>query len=306
MRIALAVVGGVALLGVATMVRAEDGGLNRSEAVYCSERCETGYAACMRRRTGKSTEDCPGDLMRCRTKCDPTATGAAAATRSAAAKRLGLSCKDQCQADYDTCIRNDDGKHGPACAKNVMVCRNGCPDEPSRPVAVSEPSPEAPTVSHSKVPSSGSAEPKRVTPPPAVERAATQERARQIAPAAPKRESARVATTREAAPPPDTREAATTRDAAAPREVAPPAAAAVASEPTSREAPPPRRSAWSSAWCAITGSCGSHATQAPLSCPDACVRDYETCIAREDPKRGGACSAESVRCKQRCDEAGAK
>lgn len=325
MRIAIAVVVGVAMLGGAAQAMADDAAPSRSEILYCSERCETDYSSCMRRRTGKGTEDCPGTLMRCRGTCDPTGT----TTRSAAARRL--SCPDACQADYDSCIRVDDGKHGQACAKNVMVCRKGCPGEPSRAVGVTEPSTDAPTVSHSKVPSSGSAEPRRMSTPPAAERGPASG-VRQTAPppaAAPSRVETPSAANRPDAPTgatppraPDSEKAGAPVVAPAPPPPHVAAAEAPAVDaPPLREAPPPlaatddtapsearraRPSMWSRVWCAATGSCGAtSAAAARLSCPDACVRDYDTCVAHEDPKRGGACATESVRCKQRCGAAAA-
>ena len=37
----------------------------------CSDKCDKNYEACMRRRTGKGHEDCPGDVLKCRDKCSP-------------------------------------------------------------------------------------------------------------------------------------------------------------------------------------------------------------------------------------------
>ncbi|MBI3767833.1 MAG: hypothetical protein HY271_04965 [Deltaproteobacteria bacterium] len=245
-----------ALLCAATVASAEESG-NRSDALFCTERCDKGYETCMRWRTGKGTQDCPGNLFRCRNTCETPAERAAAKLA-----RPALSCRDACQANFDTCLRADDGKHGQACAKSVMVCRNGCPAEPSEPAA------------ESAAPANPVTETRTVPPPPASD-ANAPEPARAVAP-----------------PVGDEPRSATSSAAMAP---------ATGETATHDAATPPRTSAWSRAWCAVTGSCGSRAAaRRPVSCDDACGQAYDACIAREDPKRGGECATASVRCRTGC------
>jgi len=274
MRITIVVV--TVLLCATTAATAEESG-SRSDGLFCSERCDAAYGACMRRRTGKGPEDCPGNLVRCRNVCEPAAARAAAKLA-----RRPLSCRDACQADFDACLRRDDGKHGQACAKSVMVCRDACPGEPSESPAASAPPaiPEPPSPSLAPPPASPAPRSASPAPPPA----SAAESVRAVAPPVPY----------------DVRSA--TSVAATPDRTPSSAAAPAKAETTSGAAAPRRPSIWSRAWCAVTGSCGSSATKAPVSCDDACGQAYDACVAHEDPKRGGGCAASSVRCRKECAE----
>jgi hypothetical protein len=63
----------------------------------------------------------------------------------------------------------------------------------------------------------------------------------------------------------------------------------------------PKRTLWARVYCTMF-YCGTGATaQKPVSCEDACVADYESCVAHADPKRGSSeCSSSSLRCRQGC------
>jgi hypothetical protein len=264
MRMTLVVM--TALLCASTLATAEERG-TRSDALFCSERCETTYETCMRWRTGKGTRDCPGDLMRCRNTCEPPAARAAAQRA-----RPPLSCRDACQSEFDACVHRDDGKHGEACAKSVMVCRDGCPPkEPSANDSASRPQP--PTVK------AADAAPVKPAPKSHVAAPSSAQPAKVAAPArAETHSAASVAATDE--------------------HVSSSATASVAAGTTPRERGP---GIWSRMWCAITRSCGPRTSTAPVSCEDACRQSYDNCLTHEDPKRGGDCATASVRCRTKCD-----
>ena len=274
------------LLCAATAVVAAERG-KPGDTLFCSERCDANYETCMRWRTGKGTVDCPGNFVRCRDECEPPAARAAAR-----AARPPLSCRDACQADFDGCMHRDNGKHSDTCAKNVMICRNGCPAEQPAPVAATAPSGTG-TGAATTAPAGEVATPK--APPPAgVGPAADKVRSTAPAVVAP---GAPVAARAAAAP--QANEARPATSVAAAAENAPSSAVArpVTTPPTSQ-----RPSAWSRFWCGLTGSCDASTAKAPLSCEDACRETYDTCVAHADPKRGGDCGAASVRCQSDCAE----
>jgi hypothetical protein len=284
MRIMIVVV--TALLCAATVAAAEESG-NRSDALFCTERCDQGYETCMRWRTGKGTQDCPGSLLRCRNTCETPAERAAAKLA-----RPPLSCRDACQADFDTCLRADDGKHGQACAKQVMVCRNGCPAEPSEEPAAASAEPASPATETRTVPPPPASDTAARAPTPTTDAAAPESVKVRTAP--PSRAAASAPEPARAVAPPvrDQPRSATSSAAMAP---------ATGETATHDAATPPRPSAWSRAWCALSGSCGGRAAaKKPVSCDDACVQSYDACVAHEDAKRGGECAAASVRCRNGC------
>ncbi len=314
-----------ALLCSAMVAAAEDSATPR-DGLFCSERCDADYQSCMRWRRGKGSGDCPGAFVRCRDAC-------ASPAARAAAKRAEppLSCRDACQADFDGCLRRDNGKHTDTCSKSVMVCRNGCPEPPAA-AAASAPLParddESQRAAPLATPAAANAhvdEPPHLAPvaPPAAANAHVDEPPHAAPAPPPAAANPRAADAPSigpaagkvsaSAPPRGTGKApkgargvgaaadgarSSTSIAATADHAPSSAVAGPASDGGSRHRP----SAFSRAWCALTGSCGARALKGPVSCDDACAEAYDTCIAHEDPKRGGECSASSVRCRQDCAE----
>jgi hypothetical protein len=307
MRMLTAVLVGLVLFGSAHEVRATD----PAEYYACAQKCEKGYDACLARSTGKGPEDCPGTLIRCRGKCDPEWR-----TMSKRAP-VPQTCREQCQSGYDACARTDDGKHGPVCARNVMVCRNACPpEEEAAPVESTAPAEAVPAAANPEAPSAaaapapGSAAPAPVSPAP-------------IAPAPVAPASERVAAPEKASAP----AAAIDRTGAAPNSIVPEravsnapgtgAAPAAAALPEHTLAPvavapagpqgatrpaQPRRSMWERVWCTVA-FCGTGATaHKPLSCVETCQQNYDTCFANRNPKRGSGCDTDIMVCRQACQE----
>ncbi len=322
MRLLMVVLLGAVLCEAASVARAEQQG-DPTSFFLCSEKCDRDYEACMRWRTGKGTVDCPANLLKCRGACNPEWR---AITREAAAPR---SCRDKCQASFDSCMHADDGKHGSTCNKDVIVCRDACPPEepPAQgsasvdsaagnaakpatapPAAAAAPATRAAAAPPEAVPAAHAAS---APPPPAVAPPASA-----APPAKPEKAPERVGASEKAsapAAPIDRREAAphpvppartvTNAPAAAarPETTLGPASAPAGPQGATR-AEQPKRTLWARMWCSVV-YCGSGATaQKPVSCDDACVEDYEACLAHEDTKRGGECAAASLRCRQSCEE----
>ena len=123
MRIASVVVVSVAVLCSAVTASATDP-VGQVDRMLCAKSCDSGYESCMRWRTGKGMQDCPGDLLRCRKQCDPTGESAAVAKNA-----RPRSCREACLADFSDCVSRSDGKQRQDCAQTVMVCRQGCPPD---------------------------------------------------------------------------------------------------------------------------------------------------------------------------------
>jgi len=316
MRIAMVVV--TALLCTTAVAAAEDQG-TQGDGLFCSDRCDANYESCMRWRRGKGTGDCPGAFVRCRDAC-------ASPAARAAAKRAEPPppCRDACQVDFDHCMKRDNGRHTDTCAKAVMVCRNGCPPEAppaateasAPPAARADESQHAPPVTPpaaaaaAPAPPAAAAPAQPAAPAPAAANARADEHEPQRAAAPPAgnpRSADAIGPAAGKVPPstpPRSKRVKTaggvgaTTSIAATADHAPSSAVAVpASDGGSR-----RPSAWSRAWCALTGSCGSRVVKGPVSCDDACTESYTACIAHEDPKRGGDCATSSLRCHQDCGQ----
>jgi hypothetical protein len=298
MRIATMVL--TVVLCAAAVAAAEDHGTPR-DGLFCSERCDADYQSCMRWRRGKGSGDCPGVFVRCRDAC-------ASPAARAAAKRAEPppSCREACQADFDGCLRRDNGKHSDACAKSIIVCRNGCPEEPPAaasapvPARVDEPQHAAPTAPAAGA-NAAADEPQHAAPatPPAVGNRAADApaigpAAGKVPPSAPPRNGGKSPKAARGVG----KAADGARSSTSIAATADPAPSSAVAVPASGRRP----SALSRAWCALTGSCGTRAAKGPVSCDDACTEAYDTCIAHEDPKRGGECATSSVRCRQGCAE----
>jgi hypothetical protein len=260
------------------------------DRLVCSQKCDGAYESCMRWRSGKGTQDCQGDILRCKQVCDPGGEGAAAAAKNARPR----SCREACLADFSDCVGRDDGKRRQDCAQTVMVCRQGCPPEPDDTAAA----PEMIERRDSIAPSTRDA-----APPPA---------AREAMPA----RDAMPPSAREVAPPPSTREQAVEHVAPAPKPAAAeraPVARAAAAEPEPAPVPPrdetetdvpasaSRGNVFARAWCAVSGSCRA-VGDTPLSCEERCDETYDACTARANPKRGGECAPALMRCRQGCED----
>ncbi len=303
MRVVTAVLVGLVLVAAVGRARAEEV-VDRTDFYLCSSKCDRDYESCMRRHTGKATEDCPGAVLKCRNACNPEWRDI---SRRAAAP---VSCRDKCQASFDACTRADDGKHGGLCARDVMVCRDACPPEepaagtageaPAAEAAAAAPAAAVPPAAAPAAAPVGAApavaaapQPEKIAP---VERTPEPERASAPAPAIDKREPA-------PHPVPPERAAAASQGAAAlPESTLHQAGPGSAGPQGATHASEPKRGVWERVWCSVF-SCGSGATaQKPLSCEDACIKDYETCLAHADPKRGtDECASGSLRCRQGCE-----
>jgi hypothetical protein len=264
----------MAALGAAAVAAAEEGGIG-SDGLLCSERCDVGYQSCMRSWNGKAARDCPGEFIRCRDACAPPAM------RAAAKAGQPFSCRETCQADFDACLRRNDGKHTEACARAVMVCRNACPQEPKATAAGGQAAAKT-TAFITKAAHSAAETPRPPKASPSPVSATTPGRTTATEASGPARGEVH---SMEAAQ-------ATADDAAT----------SVAGVPEGAGAQTPRSGVWARLWCAVGGSCRSNTQQSSMSCDDVCREAFNACIAREDSKRNAECAASSVRCRQECTE----
>jgi hypothetical protein len=291
----LTVVGlGVVLLGMAGAARVQ-GAADAPPGFYgCSDQCDRDYDACRRRSTGKSVEDCAGNVIKCRDKCSPQWRE----IKHEAAKPL--SCRDKCQASFDSCTHAYNGKQGGSCQRDFMVCRDACPPEQPPEAAAQSAPPPAPVAAPAAAPPPEVAAPVAVAaPPPAAAPPAAApppapEKASAPAPAIDKRQAA-------PNPVPPARAAAAPAIAAVPENNGGPTSTQPATAQGTTRAAEPKRTAWERIYCTMF-YCGTGATaQKPMSCEDKCVADYDDCIAHADPKRGtDQCSSGSLRCRKGC------
>ena len=283
MRVLTVVWLGVAVLGMAGAARAQGAADAPSGFYGCSDQCDRDYDACRRRSTGKSVEDCAGNVIKCRDKCSPQWRE----IKHEAAKPL--TCRDKCQAGFDSCTHADNGKHGGSCQRDFMVCRDACPPEQPPAAAVESAPPPAPAAAPAAAPAPAVAAPVvAAAPPPAPEKASAP------APAIDKRQAA-------PNPVPAGRAAAAPSVATRPEDTLGPTSSQPAVAQGTTRASEPKRSVWAKVYCSMF-YCGTGATaQKPMSCEDKCVADYDDCIAHADPKRGqDQCSSGSLRCRQGC------
>ncbi|HEY2386065.1 MAG TPA: hypothetical protein VGK30_03820 [Candidatus Binatia bacterium] len=289
MRMLTAVMVGVVVLGMASAARTDDRNVQMDYAV-CSQKCDNDYQSCMRWRKGKANENCEASVLKCRNTCSPQWREI---TKKEAAP---VTCRDKCQAGFDSCTHADDGKHGGNCQRDFMVCRNGCPPE-QPPVAAVESAPPAAAVAAPAGEPAPAAAPAAEPPPavavPAAAPPPAPEKASAPAPAIDKREAA-------PNPVPPAR-----AGAALPEKPQGPTSGQPAVAQSTTRASEPKRSVWAKVYCTMF-YCGSGATaQKPLSCEDKCVADYDDCLAHADPKRGtDQCSSGSLRCRQGCERKG--
>jgi hypothetical protein len=269
MRIAVAVVVGVAVLGSVSAVCAAEPRRQRSE--YCLDGCDLAFERCQARTSAKANSRCDIEAVKCKNDC-PFETIEEPAVPTAQSHQR---CVDACRDTYKKCLGRAENKRDGNCAADDVRCEQACPKPPPEVAAVPAGAPAAggtstttgapAAASAPSAPSTGD----RVAPP--------------REPIVPERAAA--------APPPAAVPERATPPAARSEALAPPAESAAAARPAPQE-----RGFFAKIGCFFY-ACEKASATTP--CLDGCVTAYDECRAKES-KRGGECNTRLMKCRQSC------
>jgi hypothetical protein len=279
MKIAVAVVVGVALLGAVGVVHAYDSKSTRSE--LCLDDCNFAFDKCQVREGSKGAKAgrCNIEVVRCKNACPQ----AAPEDTTVPTIKSHAKCIDRCRADYMACQAQPVNKRGGNCAAEDMRCEKACPAPPPPPetapveaaVEPDSPAGTAPVPAPRAVP---------VVEPKKPKRAARVEGAAAPAPASATPAAAVVE------PAPQVRREAGTPPAAEPAAAAP---ATAATRPSQE-----KRGFFATLGCFFV-SCEPEGS---TPCLKQCATAYDECHAHES-KRGGECNTRLMHCRQGCGNA---